>query len=94
MTSPIDSELKQLVIGLATQFYYAVRDTQTGQDPIAPKLAGDGFMTLVPAITAPSPVEWSGNLPRTQEKFEAVLTECVRKAYEQTGIRASARSST
>jgi hypothetical protein len=84
VTSPIDSELKQLVVALATQFYYAVRDTQPGHDPNAPRLAGEGLGALLPAITAPSPGEWSGNLPQTAEEFEVA----VQKAKEQTGIRA------
>jgi hypothetical protein len=87
VTTPDNGELKQLVVGLATQFYYAVRNVRGGQDPDGPELA-DRFMSLVPAITATGPVEWSGNVPQTPEEFEAVLTECVQKATQQTGLRA------
>jgi hypothetical protein len=84
VTTPDNDELKQLVIGLASQVYYAVRD---GQDPDGPEFAA-GFMSLIPALTTTGRMEWSGDLPQTPEELEAVLTGVVEKATLQTGQRA------
>jgi hypothetical protein len=84
VTTPDDAELKQLVIGLASQVYYAVRD---GQDPDSPEFAA-GFMALIPALANAGSMEWAGHLPQTAEQLKTVLTEVVENATHQTSQRA------
>jgi hypothetical protein len=48
VTSPIDSELKQLVVGFVTEMYYAAR--RDGQDTT------DGFESLLHAFITAHPV--------------------------------------
>lgn len=85
VTTPDNGELKQLVIGLITQIYYANRD---GKEAYGPEVTA-GLTTLVPGLT-PGPVEWSGNLPQTPEELEAVLAEVAQKVTLQASHKAYA----
>lgn len=78
-----DSELQQLVIGLATQIYFANRDAK---DPYDPEVTA-GLSTLVEDLAAQE-LEWSVELPRTLEEFRVVVTECMQDAAAQVGDRA------
>jgi hypothetical protein len=78
-----DSELHQLVIGLAAQIYFANRD---GKDPYDPEVSA-GLSTLVEDLAAQE-LEWSVELPRTPQALQAVITECMENAAAQVGRRA------
>lgn len=78
-----DSELQQLVIGLATQIYFANRDAK---DPYDPEVTA-GLSTLVEDLAAQK-LEWSVELPRTPEALQAVVTDCMQEAAVQVGRRA------
>lgn len=78
-----DSELRQLVIGLAAQIYFANRD---GKDPYDPDVTA-GLSTLVHNLAAHN-LTWSVGLPRTREEFRAVVTRCIEDATDQVGRRA------
>jgi hypothetical protein len=78
-----DSELQQLVIGLAAQVYFANRD---GKDPYDPEVTA-GLSRLVEDLAAQN-LEWSVELPRTREAFRAVITQCMEEAAAQVGRRA------
>jgi hypothetical protein len=78
-----DSELQQLVIGLATQIYFANREAK---DPDDPEITA-GLSTLVEHLAAQQ-LEWSVELPRTQEAFRTAITECMQDAAVQVGRRA------
>lgn len=78
-----DSELQQLVIGLATQIYFANRDAK---DPYDPEVTA-GLSMLVKDLAAQE-LKWSVELPRTTVAFQAVVTECMQDAAEQVGHRA------
>jgi hypothetical protein len=84
VTTPDNDELRQLVVGLASQVYYAERDGRDLDDPGVTA----GLMALFPDLATPSPMVWSGNFPQTQEQLEAVLTECVHKGAFETSRRA------
>jgi hypothetical protein len=76
VTSPIDSELKQLVVGFVTEMYYAAR--RDGQDTT------DGFESLLHAFITAHPVAtWAGDLPRTPEYCDRLLSHVA----EQTIFR-------
>lgn len=83
MTAMDDGELKQLVIGLVTQIYYANRD---GRDVYDPEVA-EGLTTLVQDLTAQQ-LEWSEELPRTLDEFRFVINRCIQDAAAQVGGRA------
>ncbi|HEX8759522.1 MAG TPA: hypothetical protein VF734_06000, partial [Pseudonocardiaceae bacterium] len=78
-----DSELQQLVIGLAAQIYFANRD---GKDPDDPEVTA-GLSMLVEDLAAQE-LEWSVELPRTPQALRAVITECMENAAAQVGRRA------
>jgi hypothetical protein len=80
-----DSELQQLVIGLATQIYFANRDGKDADDPEVTA----GLSTLVKDLTGPK-LEWAVELPRTTEAFRAVITQCIDDATAHVGRRAYA----
>jgi hypothetical protein len=67
-----DSELQQLVIGLAAQIYFATRD---GKDPYDPEVTA-GLSMLVEDLAAQE-LEWSVEVPRTPQALRAVITECM-----------------
>jgi hypothetical protein len=80
-----DSELQQLVIGLASQVYFANHD---GKDPDDPEVTA-GLSSLVEDL-AGQKLEWSVELPRTPEAFRAVITECIEETAAHVGHRAYA----
>ncbi|MBV9057800.1 MAG: hypothetical protein JO296_21835 [Pseudonocardiales bacterium] len=57
MTAMDDGELRQLVIGLVTQIYYADRD---GKDAYDPEVAA-GLTTLVQDLTPAAGVVWAAS---------------------------------
>jgi hypothetical protein len=83
VTASDDGELKQLVVGLITQIYYANRDEQ---DAYSSEVTA-GLKALVPGLT-PGPLDWSGNLPQTPQELEAVLAEVAEKATLQASQKA------
>lgn len=78
-----DGELKQLVIGLVTQIYYANRN---GRDVHDPEVAA-GLATLIQDLTAQQ-LEWTVGLPRTRDELRAVINKCIQDAAAQVGSRA------
>ncbi|MDQ4102377.1 MAG: hypothetical protein M3186_01180 [Actinomycetota bacterium] len=78
-----DSELQQLVIGLAAQIYFANRD---GKDPHDPEVTA-GLSRLAEDL-AGQELEWSVELPRTPQALRAVITECMENAADQVSRRA------
>ena len=83
MTSTDDAELRQLVIGLVTQIYYANRD---GKDPDDPEVT-TALSTLVQDLAAHK-FRWSAERPRTAQEFGAVVTKCIEDATDQVSRRA------
>ncbi len=76
-----DSELKQRVIGLATQIYHARRD---GKDPDGSEVTAG----LSPLIEGFSAYDLRFVEPQTPEAVRAVIFECAEKAVDQVGGRA------
>lgn len=78
-----DAELRQLVIGLATQIYFANRDDKDPDDPDV----NAGLSTLVRDLATHN-LQWSVEIPRTRAEFRAAVTKCIEDATDQVGRRA------
>ena len=83
VTAPDNGELKQLVIGLVTQLYYANRDGKDADDPEVTA----ALSALVQDLGVGN-FTWSARVPRTAQEFGDVVTKCIEDAADQVSRRA------
>jgi hypothetical protein len=83
VTAPDNGELKQLVVGLVTQIYYANRDGKDADDPEVTA----ALSALVQDLGVRN-FTWSARLPRTAQEFRDVVTKCIEDAADQVSHRA------